>query len=215
MTPVVTLENITLCYGNHCIFDRLNAEFCPNVAHCIIGPSGSGKSTMLDLISGWLVPSQGSVKVLNKRINCVSRAAFGYVSQDPVFVSRNVYGNFPFDVRSFSEFDLKIYSALGVDRILSRVSKEGGMSSASMLSGGEAQRLHLAREILRKPKLLLLDEVTSSVDSELEENFLKCLPDIVQYSTIIMTAHRSKAIQSADIVWKVSHSNIRKVSEPL
>ena len=170
------------------------------------GPSGSGKTTMADLLVGLLTPQRGRVTVgglpLEGRMLAGWRNELSYVSQDPFLfhdtVRRNLGGP------QINEADM--WSALELTGAAALVrAMEGGLDAivgerGALISGGERQRIALARALLRNPRLLVLDEATSALDSRSEGAIFENLRAIENRPTIVVIAHRTENLDKCDRV---------------
>ncbi len=177
-----------------------------------VGESGSGKTTIVDLVSLILKPSNGEILIDNESSNNIDlyhwRKRIGYISQDNVMFNDTIANNI-----CLWSGNLKDKSFL---RKIERVAKdasihdfikslpEGYFTSIGdrgvRLSGGQRQRIFIARELFRKPNLLILDEATSSLDSNVESNVQKSIDNLRGKITIIIIAHRLSTISNADKV---------------
>ena len=169
---------------------------------CVIGPSGSGKSTLLSLIAGLDKPDGGTVTIDGKDITKmkIQERGIGMVFQDfTLFPSMNVEKNIQFGMTEKKAEKKKISDAL-----LSLVGLEGyAKRSVSSLSGGEAQRVQLARAIAAKPKILLLDEPLSALDAPLRKSIrssIRAIHDALGITMIYVTHDREEAFSISDSI---------------
>lgn len=176
----------------------------------LIGPSGSGKSTLADIILGLLVPENGRVRLDGFSPQEMVRNAPGklaYVPQKPGMIRGTIAENIALGVHQ-SEIDssllLQVSSQAGLSELIDRL-PEGfhtdlGNHSDS-LSGGQIQRLGLARALYTRPSLLVLDEATSALDAETEATISDNLEKLKGKMTLVIIAHRLSTIQEADCVY--------------
>ncbi|WP_199620970.1 ABC transporter ATP-binding protein [Paenibacillus alkalitolerans] len=182
----------------------------------IVGKSGAGKSTLIDALMGLMQPESGEVLVdgvpLTDETVLSFRRSMGYVSQDPFLFHTTIRENLMIVSPNASEEQL--WNALkfsAADEFIKRLPL--GLDSeigdrGVRLSGGERQRLILARAILRKPSILVLDEPTSSLDTENEKIIQEALNRLKGEMTIIVIAHRLSTIRNADQVIVLEDGNI-------
>ena len=172
----------------------------------IIGPTGSGKSTLASLIARlWEAPA-GTVLIDGRPIREYSleelRRAIGYVPQDTFLFSETLRENIAFGVdESIEENILEAVEIAGISGEIQgfphgfqTMVGERGIT----LSGGQKQRTSLARAILRQPRILVLDDALSSVDTDTEERILRQLREVMRQRTTILIAHRISTVKSAD-----------------
>lgn len=191
---LIKIDHLFFSYEDLPILEDVSIEITSGEFVGIFGPNGGGKTTLLKLIMGLLLPTQGTVELLENG-SSLERKKIGYVPQIARFdrdfpisslevvmmgcLSRlNRWGWYPKDVR---EKSLAVLERLG---LLHKAS-----SSFGMLSGGEAQRVLIGRAIVGEPKLLLLDEPTASVDAKAEEEIYSLLKELNQTMTILMVSH--------------------------
>lgn len=171
----------------------------------IVGPSGAGKSSILALLLRLYSPSQGRILVDGVDISQIQIASLleqiGTVPQVTHLYSGTIADNILFGNLKASEQELNsVAKVAGVTAFAQRF-PDGiytELGEGSTISGGERQRIGVARAILRNPKLLLLDEATASLDPETEANILREIEGLRGDRTIISVAHRLKAVQSCD-----------------
>ena len=181
----------------------------------IIGKSGSGKSTIVNIILNLLSPEKGNVKLFkdtNKK-NSVKNY-FGYVPQDIFLIDDTIRQNI-----AFGELEKDIDDVLVLDCLLKSGLKEFVDSSPNKLntmvgekgikiSGGERQRLGIARALYKQPKILIMDEATSSLDQNTEKKVINSLKKIKENHTIVMIAHRLSTLENCDKVYLIENGKI-------
>ncbi|PYZ94649.1 multidrug ABC transporter [Salipaludibacillus keqinensis] len=207
----ITCENISFRYNRDTPTYALKDIdiFIPtNQMTAIVGRSGAGKSTLIDLLMGLNQPEQGKILIDGApltRGNLLSlRKAISYVPQDPFLFNATIRENMQLIEPNATE--QQIWDALVFSSAAEFVGKlPEGLDTligdrGIRLSGGERQRLVLARVILRNPSILVLDEATSSLDTENEEKIQQALERLKGKMTIIVIAHRLSTIRHADQV---------------
>ncbi|RYD87015.1 MAG: ATP-binding cassette domain-containing protein, partial [Sphingobacteriales bacterium] len=176
-----------------------------------VGPSGSGKSTLMKLLVGLYRPKEGVIRYNGLDENSIEfddlRNQIGFVTQDTQLFSGTIRENLLFVNPEATEEDLReALTKASCDNLLSRAEKgidtmigEGGLK----LSGGEKQRLSIARALLRKPRLLLFDEATSALDSITEEEITETIRDLSSQreQITVLIAHRLSTIMHADRIY--------------
>ena len=167
-----------------------------------IGQSGSGKSTLADLIAGLLVPSSGTIVLTNNDSRNI-----GYVPQTPGIVSGTISQNITLDINGKTCDKERLKNALAlshlqelIDTLENGVDTELGAQSDG-LSGGQLQRIGLARAIYANPGLLVLDEATSALDAETEAAVSDSLQTVHGKCTTIVIAHRLTTVQNVDTIF--------------
>jgi ABC-type multidrug transport system fused ATPase/permease subunit len=183
----------------------------------ITGPSGAGKTTLIDCVIGALIPDNGEIFISGKPpLEAISNwpGAIGYVPQDVVILNGTIKDNIIF---GFSAEDIPedlIYDALRKAHLFDHVSDlQNGINSyvgdkGTSLSGGQRQRLGIARALVSKPKLLILDEATSSLDGKSEADISDSINEFRGEVTTLIIAHRLSTIRNAD---KVIYMNKGKI----
>jgi ATP-binding cassette, subfamily B, bacterial len=183
-----------------------------------VGPSGSGKSTLMKLLVGLYRPLEGTILYNGMDENSISfedlRNQIGFVTQDTQLFAGTIKENLLFVAPSATDADLtEALQRAACTNLLERAEKgldtmigEGGLK----LSGGEKQRLSIARALLRKPKLLIFDEATSALDSLTEEEITDTIKDVSsqQNQVTILIAHRLSTIMHADRIYVLEKGNV-------
>ena len=177
--------------------------------YALTGRSGAGKSTLVDLISGVLNPDQGIIfsntKDIHQNIKNWQKKV-GYVPQDNFLINDSIKNNICFAEKpeevnidllneAIDQSDLRDFIK-NLPKKENMILGDGGVN----ISGGQKQRIGLARALYQKRSILILDEATSSVDSETEYKILKTLHKIKKNKIIIMIAHRQSTIEKCDQV---------------
>ncbi len=197
-----------------------NISFAANTGETIafVGPSGSGKTTLMKLLVGLYRPQQGKILYNGMDENNIDfndlRNQIGFVTQDTQLFSGTIKENLLFVNPEATDDDLNdVLQKASCENLLRRAEKgldtmigEGGLK----LSGGEKQRLSIARALLRRPKLLLFDEATSALDSLTEEEITDTIRDIsLQGKQItILIAHRLSTIMHADRIYVLERGDV-------
>ncbi|MEJ0044124.1 MAG: ABC transporter ATP-binding protein [Rhizomicrobium sp.] len=190
----------------------VSLTIAPGVVFGIAGSSGAGKTTFADLLVGLLRPQAGRVLVggtaLDEATLSAWRFQLSYVSQDPFLFHDTVRRNLLWAKPDASEGDMWEALALAdADGIVKRM--DGALDAVvgergTLVSGGERQRIALARALLRKPRLLVLDEATNAIDVDGERTLLQRLLDIRPRPTIVMIAHRAETLALCDRVVRMT-----------
>ena len=191
---------------NRQILKNISFEIQPGEKVAIVGASGAGKSTLVKLLFRFYDPTQGSISIDGQDIRSVSqhslRGAIGIVPQDTVLFNSSIFDNIRYGKPEASDED--VHNAIRMAHLEAFVKQlpdgvetlvgERGLK----LSGGEKQRVAIARTILKRPPILLFDEATSSLDSNSERSILVALEEIAEGHTSLVIAHRLSTIVDAD-----------------
>ena len=186
--------------ANTPVLKGINLSFKEGLQYAIVGPSGSGKTTLIDVCLGLLTPQKGEVLWTFKH----SGDSFGYVPQDTHISSASIAGNVALEWNSSAiDFD-KVRSSLGMAHLEeyfnSNLEDKKLNEQFNRMSGGQRQRLGLARALYRDSKLLVLDEATSSLDATTESKVMESVKLLRGDTTVIIVAHRLSTIKDADQV---------------
>lgn len=183
----------------------------------IVGDSGAGKSTLADLMLGIRSPSQGEVRIAGcdpAKFIASKPGAVGFVPQKPGYVAGSILQNIALGVSSNEIDEEAVANALKLANLWDFVSQlPDGVESnlgqhLSAFSGGQVQRIGLARALYTQPKLLVLDEATSALDPENEERIASALKSLTPEMTVVAIAHRPATLEKADIVLVMSSGKL-------
>jgi ABC-type multidrug transport system fused ATPase/permease subunit len=202
LTHVMEVREVEFTYptGTTPVLTGINLCFKEGLQYAIAGPSGSGKTTLIDICLGLLTPQEGEI-LWNFQDK---ENTFGYVPQDTHISSASVAGNVALEW-DISTVDLeKVRQSLRVahlDEVFSANLKDKNLNeSFTRMSGGQRQRLGLARALYRDSKILVLDEATSSLDAITESRVMETVKSLRGKTTVIIVAHRLSTIKDADQV---------------
>lgn len=213
----ITFENVRFAYEDEKeVIHKINLKATKGSVTALVGSSGSGKSTIASLAASFLKPTNGTVSVdgqdLSKVLLSSYRKNLGVVLQDEFLFEGTIRENIIFGNPNASNTEIKkaIESAY-VNEFTDRF--EEGLETligerGVKLSGGQRQRLAIARAILADPKILILDEATSNLDTESELMIQKSLDQLMQGRTTIVIAHRLSTIRKADQILVIEEGNI-------
>jgi len=182
----------------------------------LIGPSGAGKSTIADVMCGLLPPSKGEVSLSLRNVGIPknSMPSVSYVPQKPSIVSGSIVSNVALGVESDFVDESRVLECLSRAHLLAVIEAlPDGIHSdlgklQDSLSGGQAQRLGLARALYTRPGLLVMDEATSALDAESESEIAKALDELRGSVTVVLIAHRLNTIQHADEVFLIEQGKV-------
>lgn len=216
----VLIKGLSFSYPNSSqenLFD-INLQINPGEFVALVGPSGAGKSTLFDCCLGIQQPQVGEIKISGLDPRTAFRSFPGcvaYVPQEVFILNATLRDNLLFGIRD------DLYSDQDLLRALEGVNLSGGKSGINLdsqltefgnnLSGGQRQRIGIARALVTNPRLIFLDEATSSLDSVSENEINMTLQNLRQRVSIFMIAHRLSSVQSADKVVYMERGSILTV----
>jgi ATP-binding cassette, subfamily B, bacterial MsbA len=216
----IEFRDVTFAYDpNNVVLKGVSLTVPPGKTVALVGPSGSGKSTMVNLALRFFDPDKGEVLIDNQDIKHVTvdslREAIALVTQDPVLFDDTIRANIAYGTKPLVEDEViaAAKAAAAHDFIIrlpkgydTRVGEAGGL-----LSGGERQRIAIARAVYKDAPILLLDEPTSSLDSEAEAKVQAALEVLMRGRTVLMIAHRLSTVKKADLICVLDQGRIVEV----
>jgi len=217
----ISLNNVDFSYSNKSkkVLDNFSMEIKKGQIVGIIGISGSGKTTLIDLTLGLLKISNGEILIDGKNIyaNLENwQSLIGYIPQDIYLTDDTILKNIAFGIEDKFLDKSKVESALKAAQISDFVkSLPNGLNTivgnrGIKLSGGQRQRIGIARALYRNPKILILDEATSSLDIETEANFMNNVYGLRDTKTIIIATHRLHTLKKCDKVFLLDNGKIKQ-----
>ncbi|MBP3501948.1 MAG: ABC transporter ATP-binding protein [Clostridia bacterium] len=211
----ITFNNVSLKYHHKQVIKDINLSFKPNKTYAFIGKIGSGKSTIGKLLLRLIEASNGDIEINNIPISEYTleslRKSIGYVSQTPFLFSDTIANNVSFGKEDLSREEIIDYLKLAkadyvfdLSNDIDTIIGENGVS----LSGGEKQRLSLARALSKKPSILILDDITSALDFETELEVTNNINNLKYECTKIIIAQKILSVKNADIIFVMNHGEI-------
>jgi len=206
----ISLENVSFAYPSQkSTLTNLNLSIPKGNMVAFVGESGAGKSTLLNLLMGFYNPEFGQIVIDGipfSELDIYSyRQRIGYVPQDSILFNMTIKDNLLWAKETASDAEIKTACQLANADSFIEEFPDGYDTVAGdrgvRLSGGQIQRIALARAILRKPDVLILDEATSSLDTKSERLIQKAIENISKETTIIVIAHRLSTIANADYIY--------------
>lgn len=204
----IELKNVSFSYGKEPVIQDVSVKIPKHTLTAIVGPSGSGKTTLAKLISRFWDVDRGEVTLGGENIKEFSYNAliqnFSFVFQNVYLFEDTIANNIRFGMTdaSMEQVVAAAKKACCHDFILSlpdgydTVCREGG----SNLSGGEKQRISIARAIMKDAPVIILDEATANIDPENEAELTEAIEELTKNKTVIMIAHRLKTVKNADCI---------------
>lgn len=216
----IRLEKVSFGYasGQKDILKDFSLTITPHAITAFAGETGTGKSTLIDIIMGLLLPQKGNMYYGNVKIDAsnvdIYRTKIGYVPQTIILIDETIAANIAFGVPLSSIEDEKLSHAVERSQLakfieelpdgLQTVVGERGVR----LSGGQGQRIGIARALYRDPEILIFDEATSALDIHTEEQVYRAIKGLNK--TIIMVTHRPTTMAFADMIYMLEEGTIRE-----
>ena len=198
------------------ILDNINLEICKGQTVAIVGKSGAGKTTLTDLLPRFYDPISGNIfidKINLKDLNLKNlRDLYGIVTQNVILFNDTIKNNIIHGNKNASENDInKAVKSANIQDLVEKL--DNGLNTyigenGVKLSGGEKQRLSIARALIKNPDILILDEATASLDSESEKMVHSAIDNIIKNRTVIIIAHRLSTIINADKILVMNDGKI-------
>ncbi|ODS00783.1 hypothetical protein AUC68_14540 [Methyloceanibacter methanicus] len=216
----IAFRDVTFAYDpENPVLTGVSLTVPPGKTVALVGPSGSGKSTLVNLALRFFDPQGGAVLIDGQDIKAVTisslRDSIGLVTQDPVLFDDTIRANIAYGTKPLVEEEViaAAKAAAAHDSIVglprgydTRVGEAGGL-----LSGGERQRIAIARAIYKDAPILMLDEPTSSLDSESEAKVQAALEKLMQGRSVLMIAHRLSTVKKADLICVLDKGRIVEI----
>ena len=211
----IEFKNVSFSYDKKSIINNLSLKIKENTKVAFVGPSGSGKTTICHLMARFWDVNEGEVLLDNKNVKDYNIDSlmenFTFVFQNVYLFNDTIINNLRIAKEAATEEEinnaLKLACCDFVNDLpdgINTVIGEGGQT----LSGGELQRLSIARAILKDSKIVILDEATANVDPENEEKLMKAIDSLTKNKTVIMIAHRLKTVKNCDNIFVIDEGKI-------
>lgn len=218
LTGDIEIRNLTFSYSENQppVLKNINLRIPQGSTAAIIGPTGSGKSTLISLIPRVYDPPPGTIFIDGHDIRTIPlrtlRQHISIVPQETFLFSESIKENIVYGIDSHS--DPQLYKAVTISQLRENIEAfpkqydtmlgERGIN----LSGGQKQRTAISRAVIREPKILILDDALSSVDTKTEEEILRGLKDVMKSRTSIIISHRISTIKDSDIIYVLDDGEI-------
>ena len=214
----LSFNDVSFTYGNkdEKVLNNINFKINKGEIFALVGPSGAGKSTLVDLIPRFYDTLSGSIKIDGKDIKDLElkslRSLMGIVTQETFLFDDTVKANIAYGVENISDDEIKdAAKAANAHEFIQKLPDgyntiigERGVS----LSGGQKQRIAIARAIVKNPPILILDEATSSLDSESEKHVQSAIENLMSERTVFVIAHRLSTVHNANKILVLENGQI-------
>ncbi len=216
----IQLINVNFKYSNKFILENINLELKKNSFIGLVGETGSGKSTLCNLLLGLYKPFSGKIVSDGENIseNLKSyQSLVGYVPQNIFLLDDTIKNNIAFGIDEKNISDKNIIESIKYSSLESFIGKlpnkldqivgERGVK----ISGGEKQRIGIARALYRNPKILILDEPTSALDKITEKNIISEIEMLKNNTTIFLITHKTENLQNSDFIYKLENNKLKQI----
>ncbi len=202
----IELKDVTFRYDDKTILDRINLTIKKGTTVALVGSSGAGKSTLADLVPRFHDVTEGAllidgINIKEYSLNSV-RSHMGIVTQEPILFNDSIAANISLGMQHATMEQIEHAARVANAHSFVKNKEDGYFSNigdrGSKLSGGERQRLTIARAVLKNPPILILDEATSSLDTESEKLVQDAINHVMENRTTLVIAHRLSTVRHAD-----------------
>jgi subfamily B ATP-binding cassette protein MsbA len=212
----IEYRNVYFTYGTEMVLKDINLKIEKGKTIAIVGRSGSGKSTMVDLLPRFIDPQKGGIRIDGRDIREYKisdlRNLLGIVSQQSILFNDTFFNNIAFGMDNPKEEDVIQAARIANAHDFIMETRDGYQTSVgdagSKLSGGQRQRISIARALLKNPPILILDEATSSLDTESEKLVQDAIINLMKHRTSIVIAHRLSTVKHADEILVLEEGRI-------
>lgn len=212
----IEFDNVNFSYGKNKVLEDVSFSLEEKKTYALVGHSGSGKSTIAKLLSGFYKVDSGAIKIGGYPLEEYTKEAIisniSFVFQDSKLFKKSIYENVALaDEKASREEVMKAMSLAGCDEIIAKFKEKENTiigSKGIYLSGGEKQRIAIARAILKKSPIVIMDEASASIDADNEYELQKAFKNLMKDKTVIMIAHRMTSIQNVDEILVLENGKV-------
>lgn len=212
----IKYDNVNFKYNTEPVLNNINLEIKKGQTIALVGQSGGGKTTLADLLPRFIEPESGILQIDGISIDMFKivdlRNLMGIVTQEPILFNDTFFNNIAFGLSGMDEQEVisaaKVANAHDFIMETPMAYQTNIGERGSKLSGGQRQRISIARALLKNPPILILDEATSSLDTESEKLVQDAILKLMENRTSIVIAHRLSTIKNADEICVIQHGKI-------
>ena len=214
----LVFNNVSLKLQNKLILDQVDLTLNKFQTVGIVGRSGAGKTTLANTLSGILSPDDGNITVDGQDIRSINSALFrstiGYVSQVPVIFNDSFFNNVTLWAEKTTAAVQKFENVIEIAQIKELIHGYSDREetivgdNGIILSGGQKQRVSIARELYKSPQILIMDEATSSLDTQTENLIRQNIERLHGNITMLIIAHRLSTVENADIIYLIQDGRV-------
>jgi ABC-type multidrug transport system fused ATPase/permease subunit len=220
----IELKNVKFSYANKNVLSNINIRINKNSIIGIEGDSGSGKTTLANIISGLLKPKKGhllvdGIAVKKNNVNFLI-SKIGYIPQDIFLLEDTIKNNIlfftPCNTKEHKKRLINIYKKTNLISFVNKFKKKFNtvlFKNPNNLSGGQIQRIAIARALYKDSEIIIFDEATNSLDLKNQKKIVKILKDLKKQKTIIIISHQNFIYSICDVVYKISDGKISLVKK--
>lgn len=213
----IELQNVKFSYNNQRILQGVSMSFKPGEITAIVGKSGAGKSTIIKLLLGLYQVEEGKILWNGNDVNQINgqsmRSLISYIPQDAPLFHRTLRENILYEApESVSDEDVsKVIARTGIQEMQKRFEqKEKVWNLETTVSGGERQRINLARALLKNGSIYIFDEATSALDTETEKIVQQTLRELSRTKVVIIISHRLSSVRKADKIYVLDEGSVQE-----
>lgn len=212
----IIYDNVSFAYNSTPVLNNISLEIEKGKTVAFVGRSGSGKTTLVDLLPRFYEVTGGSITIDGTDLRDLKlknlRNLIGYVNQEPILFNDSFFNNIAFGMDDVTEEQVVNAAKIANAHEFIMATENGYQTTigdrGDKLSGGQKQRLSIARAVMKNPPILILDEATSSLDTESERLVQDALLKLMQNRTSLVIAHRLSTIKNADTIYVLHKGNI-------
>jgi subfamily B ATP-binding cassette protein MsbA len=204
----IVYDNVSFSYNSVPVLENVSLTINKGRSVAFVGQSGSGKTTLVDLLPRFWDVTGGRITINGTDLRCLKikdlRDLIGYVNQEPILFNDTIFNNIAFGIDNATEEEVMNAATIANAHNFIMETEKGYQTTigdrGDKLSGGQKQRLSIARAVMKNPPILILDEATSSLDTESERLVQDALEKLMHNRTSLVIAHRLSTIKNADII---------------